>query len=180
VYEDVRITPAGFDRPGTADPSLVAITPGGSGTTAYLWEWQKNDIAYFTVQIPHSYKTGQDIKVHLHWTPGTNGNEENGKTVGWKIDYSWANVTGTFPTMSTADLSDACNGVDYEHNITPDVTITGSGKGISSMLICNIKRTDTGADDTWVGTATGALPMLLEVDFHFPIDTLGSRDWSSK
>jgi hypothetical protein len=180
VYDDLRVTPAGFDRAGVADPSLVSYTPTGSAIATYLYEFQKDDIAYFTVQLPHTYKTGQDIKVHVHWTPGLRGNEESGKYVGWKVDYTWANINGTFGAMGTADLSDVCDGTDDKHQMTPEVTITGSGKGISSMLICNIKRTDTGTDDTWTGTASGALPMILEIDFHFPIDTVGSRDWGAK
>ena len=48
------------------------------------------------------------------------------------------------------------------------------------MLICNIKRTDTGTDDTWAGTASGSLPMILEIDFHYEIDTIGSREPASK
>jgi hypothetical protein len=181
VYDDIRVVPGSFDRPGASDPTMVAVTPGG-GTTTYLWEFKKNDIASFTVQLPHSYKTGQDIKVHIHWTPGDRGNEENGNTVGWKIDYTWANINGAFGTMSTADCSDACNGTDWEHDMTPDIVIDGhtAAKGISSMLICNIKRTDTGTDDTWVSTTSGQLPLLLEIDFHFPIDTIGSRDWGAK
>jgi len=51
---------------------------------------------------------------------------------------------------------------------------------ISSMLICNIKRTDTGTDDTWASTTSWQLPFLLEVDFHYPISTLGSSDWYTK
>ena len=64
--------------------------------------------------------------------------------------------------------------------MTPEATITGTDKNISSMLICNIKRTDTGTDDTWAGTASGALPMLLEIDFHFEMDTVASRTQSAK
>jgi len=60
------------------------------------------------------------------------------------------------------------------------VTIAGTDKGISSMLVCNIKRTKTNGDDDWAGTAAGQLPLLLEIDFHFPIDTMGSRTWSAK
>jgi hypothetical protein len=178
-WDDLRITPGSFDRPGLSDPSIVAVTPGGGGTT-YLWQFAKNDIASFTIQIPHSYQQGTGIGVHVHWTPGPNGNEENGATVGWKVDYTWANIDGTFGAIATADLSDTCNGVDWEHNLSPEVELVGTSKTISSMLICNIKRTDTGADDTWVGTASGSLPLLLEVDFHFKQDTLGSNDASSK
>jgi hypothetical protein len=51
---------------------------------------------------------------------------------------------------------------------------------ISSMLLCNLTRTDTGTDDTWATNTSGNLPLILEVDFHYPIDTLGSRTSSSK
>jgi hypothetical protein len=82
--------------------------------------------------------------------------------------------------MATADLSDATDNANHKHQMTPEVTITGTDKNISSMLLCNIKRTDTGTDDTWVGTASGALPMLLEIDFHYQIDTMGSRQIGAK
>lgn len=180
AWDDIRVTPAGFDRAGVADPSLVAYQPSGSGIATYLYEFQKNDIAYFTIQLPHSYKLGTDLRAHVHWTAGANGVTENGNTVGWKIDYSWANIDGTFGAMATVDLSDACDGTNHKHQMTPNVAITGTDKGISSMLICNIKRTDTGTDDTWSRTASGSLPMLLEIDFHYEIDTFGSRETASK
>jgi len=182
VYDDIRVSSGNIDRPGGSDPTWVSLQPSGSGQATYLLQFAVDQYGTFTVQIPHSYKTGQDIKVHLHWTPGNRGNEENGKYVGWKIHYTWANITGTFGAMSTADLSDACDGTDWKHQMTPEATLDGhtDAKGISSMLICNVIRTDTGTDDDWVGTASGQLPLLLEVDFHFPIDTIGSRDWGTK
>lgn len=182
VWDDLRITPGSFDRPGTSDPAIVAYTPSGSGTVTYLYEFNKNNLASFTVQFPHNYKVGSDIAVHLHWTPGARGTAENGKTVGWKLDYTWANIGAAFGTMTPVDLSDACDGVDHAHQMTPDVTIDGhtAAKGISSMLICNVKRTDTGTDDTWATNTSGNLPMLLEIDFHYQIDTIGSRQQSAK
>jgi hypothetical protein len=175
VWDDIRIQPGSFDRPGVSDPTMVAYTPSGSGTATYLWEFDKDDIASFTVQLPHNYKQGTDIKAHIHWTAGSRGTAESGNTVGWKIDYSWINIDGAFGAMGTADLSDACDGTDHKHQTTDSVTISGTGKNISSMLICNVKRTDTGTDDTWVSTTTGELPLLLEIDFHYEIDTIGSR-----
>lgn len=180
VWDDLRVIPGSFDRPGISDPTIVAYDVNGGGVSTYLWQFAKNNIASFTVQLPHGYKQGEDISVHIHWTPGANGVTENGNTVGWKVQYSWANIDGNFGTMATADLSDACDGTNHKHQMTPGVTITGSGKNISSMLLCNVTRTDTGTDDTWSGTASGALPMLLEIDFHFPIDTIGSKTISAK
>lgn len=180
VWDDMRITPGSFDRAGVSDPDIVAYDVNGGGLSTYLWEFAKNDIASFTIQMPHSWKEGTSIYCHIHWTPGARGNEENGATVGWKIDYSWANANANFGTMATLDLSDACDGTDHKHQMTPDVVISGTGKTISSMLICNVKRTDTGADDTWASTISGQLPMILEIDFHYEIDTAGSASRTAK
>lgn len=182
VWDDLRVVPGSFDRPGVTDPTIVAYDVAGGGVNTYLWQFQKNAIASFTVQLPHSYKTGTDIYAHIHWTPGSRGAAENGNTVGWKIQYSWANINSNFAAMQSLDLSDACDGTDHKHQMTPEVVIDGHtvSKGISSMLLCNVLRTDTGADDTWVGTASGELPLLLEIDFHFQIDTIGSRQQSAK
>lgn len=176
VWDDIRITPGNFDRPGVSDPDIVAYDVNGGGVNTYLYEFDKNDIASFTLQMPHSYAEGQSIYAHVHWTPGSRGVAESGATVGWKVQYSWANINGTFPTMSSVDLSDACDGTNHKHQMSPEVEIVGTGKHQSSMLICNITRTDTGTDDTWAGTASGKLPMLLEIDFHYPISSLGSRN----
>lgn len=180
VWDDMRITPGSFDRPGISDPDIVAYDVNGGGVSTYLWEFAKNDIASFTIQMPHTWKEGTNIYCHIHWTPGSRGNEENGNTVGWKIEYSWANRDANFGTMAVLDLSDACDGTDHKHQMTPDVAITGTGKTISSMLLCNVKRTDTGTDDTWSSTTPGQLPLLLEIDFHYEIDTAGSASRTAK
>jgi hypothetical protein len=176
VWDDLRINPGSFDRPRSSDPSIVTYNVNGGGINTYLYGFALNNIASFTIQLPHSYKEGEDISVHVHWTPGANGAANNGLMVGWKVDYSWASINGIFGTMLTADLSDACDGTNHKHQMTPEVTIAGAGKHLSSMIICNIKRTDTGADDTW----TTGLPLILEIDFHFPIDTIGSRQTGIK
>jgi len=182
VWDDMRVVPGSFDRPGIKDPEYVIYYPNAGGIGVYLPEFNKDDFACFTIQLPHTYKEGEDIYVHLHWTPGAIGNEESGKLVGWKLDYTWANISGTFSDMQTIDLSDECDGMDHKHQMTHDVLLTGigAGKTISSMILCNIRRTDGGADDTWGTNTAGNLPLFLEVDFHFPIDTLGSSTHSTK
>jgi hypothetical protein len=170
LWDDIRINPGSFDRPGTSDPSLVA-----AGST-YLWEFQINDSATVTVQFPHSYSSRDTVYIHLHWTPGTRGNEEGTATVGWKAGYSWASIDSVFPSWTVADLSDACKSTDWQHLMTPDVAIPGPGKGVSSMLLVNVKRTDTGSDDTWASAVSGQLPILLELDIHYPINKLGTDD----
>jgi hypothetical protein len=178
--DDIRIVPGSFDRPGISDPSYVTYNPNGGVTATYLLEWKVGDIASFTVQVPHSYAEGTNLSAHIHWTAGARGIAENGNTVGWKVDYTWANMDGTFGNMSTLNLSDVCDGINHKHQMTPEIIMNGSGKNISAMLICNIKRTDTGVDDTWVTNTAGNLPMLLEVDFHYQINTMGSTTTTMK
>ena len=100
--------------------------------------------------------------------------------MGWKVDYTWANIASAFGAMTTVDLSDTVTGTDGIHEMTSEATISGSSKEMSSMLMCNIKRTDTGTDDTWASALSGQLPLLLEIDFHYEIDTVGSRDRYNK
>lgn len=180
VWDDLRIVPGSFDRPGVSDPTLVAYAVGGGGVSTYLYQFNINNLASFSCQIPHGYKVGSDIYVHIHWTPGARGVAESGNTVGWKIDYSWASIGDAFGAMATVDLSDACDGVSHKHQMTDDVVIAGTAKNISSMLLCNVKRTDTGTDDTWATNTSGNLPLLLEIDFHFECDTVASRKRASK
>lgn len=180
AWDDLRIVPGAFSFAGAADPTLASWQPGAAGTTFKLYEFAKNDVAYALIQIPHKYLVGSDLKPHIHWTPGTQGNEESGNLVGWKLNYSAAAATGTFPQSSQVDLQDACDGTDHAHQITPSGTISGTGLDISSIIVLQITRTDTGTDDTWSGTTTGSLPLLLEVDLHYQIDTMGSDAETSK
>jgi len=175
AWDDLRIVPSAFDFAGSSDPALVNWRPGGSGTTFKAWEFDNADQAFFLVQLPHNRKPGTDLKVHVHWTPQTRGNEENAKTVFWKIDISAASIGGTFPASSVYDMSDACDGVDDAHQMTPDITVTGSTLGVSAMLQCRIFRD---AGDSWATNTTGNLPLLLEVDFHYEIDRLGSDNYN--
>lgn len=176
-WDDLRIVPGGFSFPGVSDPTLSPWQPGLSGAIFQVYRFQTGDEAFFTCQLPHSYKQGTDLKAHVHWTPDDRGTSENGNTVAWKVDYSWANINGVFAPSSTADMTDTCNGVNDSHEVSPSATITGTSNNISSMLICRVYR-DTG--DTWVGTTIIQSPVLLEFDLHFQIDDRGSQNETSK
>jgi hypothetical protein len=70
------------------------------------------------------------------------------------------------------DLTDTCEGVDDVHLTTPSVELDGSTlKDISGMIIGRVYRD---AGDTWAGNIAAQAPALLEVDFHYQVDDLGS------
>ena len=179
-WDDMLINSGVFRFAGSADPTLSDWQPSGSGTTFKLYKFQKNDEVFFSCQVPHTYKEGTNIRAHIHWTPCDRGTNEIGKYVGWKIDYSWANINGTaFGASATIDMSDTCTGTDDYHEVSAGKTeLDGTGKTISSMLICRLYRSDTGADDDWVGTIASQSPAILQFDFHIENNSPGSEvEW---
>ena len=173
-WDDLRVVPGAFTFLGSNDPTPSAWQPGGAGNSFLVYKFNKNDIAYATIQMPHGYKEGSDLCFHIHWTPHDRGAAEGAVNVGWKLDYSITNVGSNFPSSTTLDLSDACSGVDDRHEITSSISVDGSGLTISHVILLGITRTDTGADDTWVGVTAAQSPALLEADIHFQRDSAGS------
>lgn len=174
VWDDLRV-PFNF---GTSN-TLATTWQQFVGVT-YLDAFRPtgDDALYFSVQMPHSWKAGTNIFPHIHWTPITVG--ETGKNVVyWELEYVWANNGETFPS-STIVISGTTivpelsgNLVAHRHYITklgPDTGMDASGKTISSMIICRIARRGGNALDTYDGNA-GA----MEFDFHYQLDTFGSR-----
>lgn len=178
VWDDIRIIPNVFDVPGGTDPNVIGYQPGGSGATFKVYAFAKGDEGFFTLQLPHGYKVGSDLKAHVHWTPGPRGVAENGNTVQWRLDYSFASIGSNFPASSTLALPGVCDGVNHKHRITAEATISGVGLGISAQMWGRIYRWNN-ASDTWAGTGNN-LPIFIEFDIHYEIDTMGSKESTSK
>lgn len=136
-----------------------------------------NDIVHGQVQFNHNYKLGTDIECHLHWLVDdapAGGND----TVVIMFVYSWADINEAFPTADTTITEIVIDGkTAFTHYLTEIVDpITGSGgDGLSSSLVFTLHRLQDDASDTfpdwWI---------LLDVDFHYEIDTPGSQDELSK
>ena len=176
VWDDLRITPGAFTFVGASDPTLSDWQPDGTGATFKVWKFQENNEVFVTAQMPHSYKEGTDLGFHIHWTPCDRGDDEGTAEVAWKIDYSFANIGSNFPESETADLTDECAGVDDRHEMTDDVPVDGSGLTTSHIIMMRVYRSADG--DTWTGTTAPQSPALLEIDIHYEIDTIGSRQSS--
>jgi hypothetical protein len=176
-WDDLRIVPGAFQFAGVSDPTLSSWQPTGAGATFKVYEFDNGDEVFFTVQIPHSYKEGTNLRAHVHWTPRARGVAENGNTVFWRLDYSLANIDANFPASTTQNLHDTCNGVNERHEVTDSQSISGTGVTISAMLVCRLYRA---AGDTWATNTAGNRPVLLEVDFHFETNSNGSREESTK
>lgn len=170
VWDDLRVI---LDK--GKDAAKFDHMPGHQGTNAggQIWYFEdtKDDNMSFSVQLPHSYKEGTTIYPHIHWTPNT---DETGD-VEWQLHYTWINYQGTFPDPIIISGVTTVNGNMGDHLITDlsggsGITPTTANDNISSILICKIQR-DAGNGNDDYPDKVGA----LFVDFHFEINTIGSR-----
>lgn len=173
VWDDLRVS---LDN--GSDAAVIGSLTNLSGPQ--IWFFRNNqgvEAMSFQVQLPHSWKQGTRIYPHVHWTPRSTGSGY----VRWNLDYTWANYNSTspetFPPITTSSVNSTENLTINTHLVTyltPDnVGISGTGKTISSVLICRIWRNSN--SDTYNADAG-----LLFVDFHYEIDTMGSRAEYSK
>ena len=171
VWDDLRVS---MDK-GSSSASL-AYSPGESsgGQIWYFRDAKGLETLSFQVQLPHSYKEGPNIYPHLHWTPLNSGSGN----VEWNLDYTWVNYDSTtplaFPSTTTSTIVETGPFTIRTHLITPlttgNVGLDGTGKKISSILICRLWRNSNNSADTYQNDAG-----LLSLDFHYQINTVGSR-----
>jgi hypothetical protein len=161
-WEDLRV-PASSIKPGSASPTWATFK---DGTNTWHFSKVSDNEVEFSAQLPHAYKEGTDIYPHVHWSPT---DTDTGNVV-WKLEYTWANFEGTFPSTTTISVTDAADGTSHKHQIAILPTITGTSKTVSSMIICRLYR-DVSAPDDYDNSAA-----LLEFDFHFERDSAGSDE----
>jgi hypothetical protein len=125
------------------------------------------NVLYFSAQLPHSYKEGSNLEFHIHvaYPDAVAGNSV------WYFSYSWANDGVAFPVASSTTVTKSSIGiVDGHQRMQIVANIDGTGKKISSVLLCSIQRLGNSGDDNY-----GNEIYLVSGDFHYQVDSLGSR-----
>jgi len=168
VWDDLRVPMQNtLINPANSEPNFEEWI---DGIYAYHFDPGNDDdwSLHFAVQLPHSYKVGTNLRPHLHWAPKT----DNTGNVVWEIEYVAAPRNGTFPaSASNSTITVAADGVVNKHQIAEFDEISGTGFGISTMLLCRLTRLGDDGADTFTGDA-----VVLEFDLHFEIDGFGSDD----
>jgi len=171
VWDDLRVT---MDKGSSA--AILDWFSGSSGPQIWYFRYNASvEAMSFTVQLPHNWKEGTTIFPHLHWSPKATGSGN----VEWNFEYTWQNYTtptpAAFPAITTSTVISNGPFVANTHNITSLTTnnlgLSASGKNISSILVCRIWRNGSATNDTYQENAG-----LLFVDFHYQLDTFGSRE----
>ena len=168
AWDDLRVPVSNLKlNPVNEKPDFAPFSAG----RAFLFDPDSAESTYFAVQIPHNYKLGTDLEAHIHWAPI----DVTGGAVQWGIRYSLANIGADLaanPAASdTASAVGSAIGTAFNHKLTDIATIDGSGiNSVSSMIIATVYRIAGATADSYTNDAA-----LLEIDFHYQIDSLGSR-----
>jgi hypothetical protein len=165
VWDDLRGPANGINPVGSPSPA-TPNTADGSLTFA------KGNVCAVWFQLPHKYKHGTDLHPHIHWSKATSA----AGLVNWQMKYKWANRAEVMPAYSVmipgSDLV-PCEDTANLHAMLGFGELDGTDKTISSMIGLYIERVSSG--DTYSGNAN-----LYEVDIHFEIDTVGSKEIATK
>jgi hypothetical protein len=166
IWDDLRTPVTSVKLSSTKPPSVVKY----KGTEVYSFSSQKTadneEEVFFTLQLPHGYKESSDIEAHMHFAFPANTTN----VVRFGLDYAWANIDQSIPAVDTLYFNHTGTNDADIHNMQSFGTISGAGKTISSMILCRLFRNSSSASDNYTGSVD-----LLEVDFHYQRDTIGSR-----
>jgi hypothetical protein len=167
VWDDMPIPVEQVFVPGAKAPSWESFSAGYLLGFEYQAVAGNEEEVSFTRQIPHNYLEGSDIIPHVHWSPET----DDSATARWCLEYEWRNIGGTYSSTTTVCADQAIDTEASDHIVTGlSSGIDGTGMTISSELICRLYRNSSHANDNFDDKA-----LLIEVDFHYQIDSLGSR-----
>jgi hypothetical protein len=171
TWEDIIISASNL-RGGGTPPAFVAMI---NGIYAYSFVNGVTDILYGSFELPHSYKEGSDIELHVHWAPAST----NVGNVIFNCEYTVCDRHGGVMSASTiASSTGTTVGVINKCNYTTLVTITGSTAGgmkIGEIIPFALSRLGGATGDTFSGDV-----FILSIGAHYEQDTLGSRQQISK
>lgn len=175
VFDDITIPVTSSKSDGSKQPAFDFIRDNGMGSHGIFTYWfdgETEEELFFTVQLPHKWKEGSDIFPHVHWIPPRNMDSTK---VRWGLEYVWTNIGDTLTTTdiltNDTPIPSIKNPVAFQHTITELGVVSGKNKTISSMLVCRVFR-DAESDEDTFDDEVG----LLQIDFHYEIDSDGSNE----
>jgi len=170
VWTDISIPMTTAKASGTNDPTWGQLTDDGSSSTGiFAWNFSASteEELWFAAEFPHGWKSESDAEVHIHWAPDST---DTGNVV-WGVEWYWTNIGGTIGNSTISEVTVAADGTINKHQYDDIVSLTGTGKTLSSHIMGRVFRKAADGADTFTGGA-----FLLSLGVHFEMDSLGSRD----
>lgn len=167
---------------GAAAPDLVNYTIAGLGTRMYSYDGGVTEERMSnSFEIPHDIALDEvnaetlDIEMHIHWMPSDN----TAGDVEWFADLVYFPVNGAPESLGTLSVvtSVAIN-QQYYHKLSAflngsavaKIAKPSTGFQIGGVIHFNVRRTPTGANDTY-----GSDAIMIKAAIHVPVNDTGSR-----
>lgn len=182
VWDDMRFPAVSFGLGASNDPNFSQFLDDGGGSHGvflYFFDPNTEEELFGVAQLSHSYKLGTDLHPHVHFIIPTTG--AAGQFVQWGLEYTVADINGTFGNTSIiyTDASSAATATNsgdgtltankHYYAVFPAIDMSGI-TSLCSMICFRIFRDAGDGNDDYPNDAG-----LLEFDFHYQIDTVGSR-----
>ena len=176
VWNDLQFAISSGRTSATNAPTWTALIGNLSEYTFAVNDY----IDLGSQEIPHNYKEGTDLNVHIHWA--TNTLDATDRAVKWEIEYSIQNnqyINGIGSTFNTqvvisAETAIPANTPAKSGAFTSIGTISGTGLKMGAQIKMRLRRI------TSAGTAPTNNPFALQVGIHYECDTEGSRTITAK
>lgn len=170
VYKDIFFPMGTPKATGAGNPTKVNWIGNLDG-----YSFAINDVHSFDPQeYSHDGKVGANIVWHVHWVSRTN--VAAARYVKWELEWTWALPSGVFvtPVTQSAEATVPTSTTANTHYLTDIYTYTPTNVTPGSMFHVRIKRIAAS------GTDPADDPVVLGVHFHYQIDTIGSRQITTK
>jgi len=168
LWDDVRVSSSTVvNLPGLNEPQWLPFLDDGGGSegTVALW-FDIGWTTYFNIQLPHTWKLGTPIFPHVHWVTDAGAGPGD---ITWEMEWADAAPLTPFPPVTTVMPSnvDSVSG-PYIHEIV-GFPAPIFPTAISHVIVGRLTRIPSLG-----GPDYGGLIALLEMDFHFQLDDMGS------
>jgi len=136
---------------------------------------QLDDYAIVVYQMSHKWKGGSPINPHFHWVQASNS------VPNFLIQYRWQKNGQSKTTAWTNHKCNTSNAFIYSSGSLNQITfgadiISPANYGISDVIQVRILRDTQNASGVFTGLDPySGTVAISSVDFHFEIDTEGSR-----
>lgn len=168
-WDDLRVPLSATNAGPVNAPSFAKFIDDGAGSTGvhtYLFDQNTEEEVFFVAQMPHKWLEGSTIYPHIHWFPTDN----TAGFVRWGLEFTKARPFTVMPSTQLFSVQALAGGTALTHQIDSFGPLVMTGDTISTMFMCRLFREAAHAGDTYAADAGG-----LEVDFHYQLDTPGSK-----
>ncbi len=164
VMEGVEPSPRPGDPDG-AEPNLFR-----NGIYAYTYFAGQTTQAYANFDVPFDWATDTDLYAAIHWSPG---NSTATGDVRFGLEFTYANVDGTFGASDTFYISGTSDGTAYKHYQSISSSFPGTLVEANTRFLIRIFRDGGNVADTLAADL-----FIVGFDLYYQTNKFGLASFS--